>query len=67
MATAKDIKGLKKYYRVTKNNKNKTYEFRCKYCATGWALPQDNHKIGNQLHLLNHAYSHVKNTDSESD
>lgn len=53
-----NIEGMKKYFRVDK--KSGRYEFRCLKCSKGWALKATSNHPGNYLHLLNHAYSHIK-------
>jgi hypothetical protein len=58
-ASQKDnIEGMKKYFRVVE--KSGRYEFWCLKCKKGWGLPSTNNHPGNYLHMLNHAYSHIK-------
>ncbi len=52
------IEGMKKYFRVVEKAEN--YEFHCLKCKQGWALKRKSNHPGNYLHLLNHAYSHIK-------
>jgi len=53
-----NIEGMKQYFDVTERKGR--YEFRCLKCQKGWSLASNNNHPGNYLHLLNHAYSHIK-------
>lgn len=41
-------------------DKGRDWHLRCRKCGKGWALKKDNTHVGNILHLLNHARSHVE-------
>ena len=53
-----NIENLKQYFRIAETPTR--YELRCLKCKQGWALMKGNTHPGNFLHLLNHAYSHIK-------
>lgn len=52
----KSLKKLSQYFDVSE--KKNDYELWCKKCSKGWALAKTSDGIGNNLFLLNHAYSH---------
>jgi hypothetical protein len=55
-----NIEALKQYFKIVEKPE-KVFKLYCKRCQAGWQL--DNRKgahPGNMLHLLNHAYGHLK-------
>lgn len=50
--------GMKKYFHVIVGPEQT--EFWCKRCKRGWALSNSSNHPGNYLHLLDHAYGHLK-------